>query len=1294
MGLVRRLLALHDQHFSSFLEQPAEGVPLGGNVPQEILDAGLTATIGQDGYSPGTKRQSGLPKSQITLRSSDSDDSKVTRTSSTEIPKSDTTGRYQFVGELGRGGMGAVLKGRDTEIGRDLAIKVLLERFADDQELLDRFIDEAQIGGQLQHPGIAPVYEMGKFEDNRPYFTMKLVKGNTLAEILADRESPKDDWSKLLPIFEQVCQTIAYAHSKGVIHRDLKPSNIMVGSFGEVQVMDWGLAKVLEVGGDADERMQEAKREEATFIQTRRSSGDSSSGGSGSATRAGSGMGTPAYMPPEQALGEIDILDERADVFGLGAILAEILTGKPAYSGEDLITQARRGRTKDCHKRLNESGADEALVSIAKKALEVEAKDRQRHAGVLSDQVTGYLEGVQERLKESEHAKVAAETRVVEEQRRRKLQLAIAGMLLLLTAGVAVIAWQRYKNEEGERLLEDAEYKLAFQEKEIEIQEKQVEFIENATVVTELVTSAIDSEDALAGMFFAQQAVKKTRDLDSESHPYVALTSQKAMAVLLRQGHRLGGQSLGDGDYKLQRGVDEKNLKDWRLAVGCMVFSPDSRWLAAGCRLWDMDAPNPLRTMEQFTQLEPNDLVFHPSSRWLVCIGKDGSNLIADLASPSDDGFTSFSIDGLGTEVAFHPNGKQLLSANRRKSSIELIEWKDTGEIGERESITTPYPVWYAEFSPDGRWLAIDGFNSQTTLIDLSQGTDEIQFHEVGSAFSTQAFTGNSQWFLAKHNDGSVHCWNLAGDSPSNISDTILRDESGSVNWIVARGNSDQIVTLGVKEPILWDLSAADPASSGKKLYNGIAGGFTPSVLNDRWLVSLNSIWDLERAGDKYAKPIQIDFGFGVISAASPSGKWIAHGSWAAPFPRVWKFDQLQFALSPIALRSTGCHLVSFDDAGEKLFTHGFYTRPLQRYDLTARDDSLGGNLYDPCSLEISEAAAAACLSNNGHWFAEGDSEGIVNIYPMAAKPSTPSLQLQVTDGESIRALGVSNDGQRLLVASGTQTLKLWDLTQKQAVSSIPVSKDFTRRPGRTILRFSEDMRWVHVLLQHQQAELFELDGDQPTGKSFIIPGDRGGKNINAICPNSRWVFSRYGTSAWLWDLNSEDPGASNIELTGLNDIQFPYVYTFSHDGSMVAAGTQTAQAVVWKIDEMEEEQKTLSPWRTVFPSISTIWSLAISPDNRWLACGTRDSLILVWNIEDENPSLRAAIRLQGPKEMENQGNQVCSLAFHPNPEINLLASISADSDTVRLWHLDLEDAIEVIEDVAGFTVGPDDRPW
>ena len=157
-------------------------------------------------------------------------------------------GPYRIEGELGHGGMGVVFRGHDPEFDRTLAVKVLLGQHRDRPELERRFLEEARLTGRLQHPGIAPVHAIGRLPDGRPFFSMKLIEGRTLAELLKERKAPADDLPRFLGVFGQVCQTLAYAHARGILHRDVKPGNVMVGAFGEVQVMDWGLAKVLASG--------------------------------------------------------------------------------------------------------------------------------------------------------------------------------------------------------------------------------------------------------------------------------------------------------------------------------------------------------------------------------------------------------------------------------------------------------------------------------------------------------------------------------------------------------------------------------------------------------------------------------------------------------------------------------------------------------------------------------------------------------------------------------------------------------------------------------------------------------------------------------------------------------------------------------------------------------------------------------------------------------------------------------------------------------------------------------------
>ncbi|HEV3164911.1 MAG TPA: protein kinase, partial [Isosphaeraceae bacterium] len=413
------------------LDAGAAAGPLDGSLPldRQVTFSLESAHVGKVletlAHSIGS-----IPRVLLPDTEANHDATAVVKPLSSEMPSPAERGdRYQLFGEIARGGMGAILKGRDADLGRDLAFKVLLESHQGKPDLLRRFVEEAQIGGQLQHPGIVPVYELGTFNDQRPYFTMKLVKGRTLASLLHARKTPDDDLPRFLGIFEQVCQTVAYAHAHAVIHRDLKPTNVMVGSFGEVQVMDWGLAKVLREGSAAEDGRTEPAPVQVSVIQTVRS------GSTVNDSQAGSVLGTPAYMSPEQAGGDIEQVDRRADVFGLGSILCEILTGQPAYTGRvsgEVMRKAARGNTTDALARLHASGADGALVSLARSCLAVEAIDRPRDARQVAESITAYQNSVVERLRRAEVERAAEQVRAVEERRRHRMSLALAASVLAL----------------------------------------------------------------------------------------------------------------------------------------------------------------------------------------------------------------------------------------------------------------------------------------------------------------------------------------------------------------------------------------------------------------------------------------------------------------------------------------------------------------------------------------------------------------------------------------------------------------------------------------------------------------------------------------------------------------------------------------------------------------------------------------------------------------------------------------------------------------------------------------------
>ncbi|HET6974759.1 MAG TPA: serine/threonine-protein kinase [Pyrinomonadaceae bacterium] len=246
--------------------------------------------------------------------------------------------KYTFVKELGRGGMGTVYLTEDRELNRLVAIKVLNTPDIT-EDLRGRMIREAQIIAGLEHPGIVPVHDVGRLSDGRIFYAMKFVRGLRLDEYAAQGASFRDRLRK----FQAVCDAVAFAHAHGVIHRDLKPQNIMIGSFGEVLVLDWGVAKVLQPRIHADERG-------SIGVHPRQSASNQ--------TLDGTVIGTRDYMSPEQARGEIDQIDERTDVYSLGAVLHFLIADKATKPAKAIFAKAMSNVPETRYASATELSAD------------------------------------------------------------------------------------------------------------------------------------------------------------------------------------------------------------------------------------------------------------------------------------------------------------------------------------------------------------------------------------------------------------------------------------------------------------------------------------------------------------------------------------------------------------------------------------------------------------------------------------------------------------------------------------------------------------------------------------------------------------------------------------------------------------------------------------------------------------------------------------------------------------------------------------------------------------------------
>lgn len=320
------------------------------------------------------------------------------------LPRPDLQGRYVTGKLIGKGASGEVHRAKDRALNRQVAIKTLRDELSEKSGMVTRFVREARVIAQLEHPAIVPVHDLGQLPDGRWFITMKEIHGKTLRKQVDDLHAARadgpfvplpDGWSlrRLVDAFRTVCSALDFAHSKGVIHRDVKPDNIMIGSFGEVLLVDWGLAKVLhrnttaeESTSLADETMDDDSEPGSAWFEER-----------STRTRHGVVVGTPAYMSPEQARGESDQIGPASDIWSLGGVLYTILYGKPPY----------RGRAKDVLRKVARTEPDpvddphvpEALAEICRRAMRMEARDRYPDARALIIDLDAWLEGSRARAR-------------------------------------------------------------------------------------------------------------------------------------------------------------------------------------------------------------------------------------------------------------------------------------------------------------------------------------------------------------------------------------------------------------------------------------------------------------------------------------------------------------------------------------------------------------------------------------------------------------------------------------------------------------------------------------------------------------------------------------------------------------------------------------------------------------------------------------------------------------------------------------------------------------------------------
>ncbi|MGI6394396.1 MAG: protein kinase domain-containing protein [bacterium] len=929
--------------------------------------------------------------------------------------------KYKVESEIGRGGIGRVLIAFDEKIGRKIALKELIKKTDSNEGVIlpidklkadeARFLHEAKVTGQLEHPGIVPVYEIGKKPDGNHYYTMRLVKGSTLSEAISEAGS-LEKRLRLIPHFRDICNAVAYSHSRGVIHRDIKPENIMIGEFGETVVLDWGLAKVK---GEVDSTEGEL-REELDTLKVKNLS----------KTVRGKAIGTPAYMSPEQAKGDISEIDERSDIYSLGAVLYEILTGHPPFRGRDVnetLNMVKTGVPVEI--TIFEPNAPPDLCAVVAKTLTKEKEARYQSAIEVAREMENFMSGG--KIKAYEYSswelfkRFSAKNKMLTGLIFILIATMILGSLMILHAYRESVKNERAAHlnlslgylEYAERLTKEKRYLSAKIFSAAALYHNPYNLKSPWSFPEFYINENIDEFSSQMAAMQSMLYLSTVHDNGSFKEDFAQVDFEPRVLAVSPDGAlvAVAGKSRKIVVYSTPKRKPLYVLSGHSDEVSAIEFSSDGKYLASGSwdrkvKIWDTKEGALLKTVEGSVG-EIYALSFSADSNSLVFGGTDKYLWSFDMTNLNSEAEKIMEFESSVRAISFSLDNDLILSDS----------WGNIYFLKQNKLKSTfkhhVEPVISLKFMKKEGYFVSTGYDKKILVWHLDS-PEPLHIYEERDAFFDLDITSDGAFAAVASRDGTVKLINL---NTMQVED--FRGHVGAVYSIAFNPSGNELISTGEDSFIkVWKTNVDRIV----QVYRGHTT-YIPSLKyspDGRFIAS--SSWDNTVKLWDAAKEKQISsFGTqGVVSYSidfSPDGQFLASGDSDGSI-RMWNPVSGKL-LSTVKSHSDQISALVFSEDG--------------RYILSGSKDRTV-NLYDRSKRKIvkilrhNNPVIAVAFSKKGEMAASVGRNGETNFWSIP----DGNLIFSVQQGKTIVAIAFSNDGSTAVSAYEDGSILEWDMKSKK----------------------------------------------------------------------------------------------------------------------------------------------------------------------------------------------------------------------------------------------------------------------